>query len=182
MLSCRSTSREQRRPEPLLGAAPSRWGAASPALGARVPEDAAMGMMGWSSTSMAARYQWLTDPIRRDLARRLGASRRMGRDLHSRRSDHKEGRLGEARDTPVDAWRDEALLSLPYPCGGRARLRLARFRVLEAAVGLVKLLSVRERLAGGGWKWSAAYLRRHGQPRRGVAGVLLPGEHAVELQ
>src|SRR3954452_21095936 len=119
MLSCRSTSREQRRPEPLLGAAPSRWGAASPALGARVPEDAAMGMMGWSSTSMAARYQWLTDPIRRDLARRLGASRRMGRDLHSRRSDHKEGRLGEARDTPVDAWSGEDLLSLPYPCGGQ---------------------------------------------------------------
>src|SRR3954453_18931422 len=162
MLSCRSTSKDQPRPEPLLGAAPSCWGAASAALGARPPEAAAMGSMGgparrWSPGRTPDR------PIRRDVARRLGASRRIGRDLHGRRSDHKEGRLGEARDTPVDAWRDEALLSLPYPCGGRARLRLARFRVLEAAVGLVKLLSVRERLAGGGWKWSAAYLRRHGQ-------------------
>jgi integrase len=28
--------------------------------------------MGWSSTAMAARYQHVTDPIRRDVARRVG--------------------------------------------------------------------------------------------------------------
>jgi len=37
-----------------------------------VPERTVMGIMGWSSTSMAARYQHVTDPIRRDVARRLG--------------------------------------------------------------------------------------------------------------
>jgi integrase len=31
-----------------------------------------MGIMGWSSTAMAARYQHVTDPIRRDVARRVG--------------------------------------------------------------------------------------------------------------
>jgi integrase len=29
-------------------------------------------IMGWSSTAMAARYQHVTDPIRRDVADRLG--------------------------------------------------------------------------------------------------------------
>jgi len=28
--------------------------------------------MGWSSTAMAARYQHITDPIRRDIAKRVG--------------------------------------------------------------------------------------------------------------
>jgi Phage integrase family len=37
-----------------------------------VPERAAMGVMGWSSTAMAARYQHMTDPIRQDIARRVG--------------------------------------------------------------------------------------------------------------
>jgi hypothetical protein len=37
-----------------------------------VPERAVMGIMGWSTTAMAARYQHLTDPIRRDVARRVG--------------------------------------------------------------------------------------------------------------
>ncbi len=32
-----------------------------------------MSIMGWSSTAMAARYQHVTDPIRRDVARRGGA-------------------------------------------------------------------------------------------------------------
>ena len=31
-----------------------------------------MGIMGWSSTSMASRYQHVTDPIRRDVAARVG--------------------------------------------------------------------------------------------------------------
>jgi integrase len=37
-----------------------------------VAERAAMGIMGWASTSMAARYQHLTDPIRQDIAKRVG--------------------------------------------------------------------------------------------------------------
>jgi integrase len=37
-----------------------------------VPERTVMGIMGWSSTSMAARYQHVTDPIRRDVAARVG--------------------------------------------------------------------------------------------------------------
>ena len=37
-----------------------------------VPERTVMSVMGWSSTSMAARYQHVTDPIRRDVARRMG--------------------------------------------------------------------------------------------------------------
>jgi hypothetical protein len=31
-----------------------------------------MSIMWWSSTAMAARYQHVTDPIRRDVARRVG--------------------------------------------------------------------------------------------------------------
>ena len=31
-----------------------------------------MGIMGWSTTAMAARYQHVTDPIRLDVARRVG--------------------------------------------------------------------------------------------------------------
>jgi integrase len=31
-----------------------------------------MSVMGWSSTSMAARYQRETDPIRHDVARQMG--------------------------------------------------------------------------------------------------------------
>jgi integrase len=38
-----------------------------------VPEPTVMGVMGWSSTALAARYQYITDPIRRDVASRLGA-------------------------------------------------------------------------------------------------------------
>lgn len=37
-----------------------------------VPERAVMGIMGWASTSMAARYQHITDPIRADIARQSG--------------------------------------------------------------------------------------------------------------
>ena len=33
-----------------------------------VPERTVMGIMGWSSTAMAARYQHVTDPIRREVA------------------------------------------------------------------------------------------------------------------
>jgi integrase len=37
-----------------------------------VSERAAMGIMGWSTTAMAARYQHLTARIRRDIADRVG--------------------------------------------------------------------------------------------------------------
>jgi integrase len=37
-----------------------------------VPGHTVMSVMGWSSTSMAARYQHVTDPIRRDVANRIG--------------------------------------------------------------------------------------------------------------
>lgn len=31
-----------------------------------------MGLMGWSTTAMAARYQHITDHVRRDIAKRIG--------------------------------------------------------------------------------------------------------------
>jgi integrase len=37
-----------------------------------VPERAVMGVMGWSNTAMAARYQRMTAAIRRDVAHRVG--------------------------------------------------------------------------------------------------------------
>jgi len=37
-----------------------------------VPERAVMGVMGWSNTAMAARYQHMTSTIRRDVAHRVG--------------------------------------------------------------------------------------------------------------
>jgi integrase len=36
-----------------------------------VPERTVMGIMGWSSNSMAARYQHITDPIRHEVAARV---------------------------------------------------------------------------------------------------------------
>ena len=36
------------------------------------PERTVMDIMGWSSTAMAARYQHVTDPIRREVAARVG--------------------------------------------------------------------------------------------------------------
>jgi integrase len=37
-----------------------------------MPERTVMGVMGWSWTSMAARYQHVTDPIRHEVASRVG--------------------------------------------------------------------------------------------------------------
>jgi len=37
-----------------------------------VPERAVMGIMGWSHTAMAARYQHITAVIQRDIATRVG--------------------------------------------------------------------------------------------------------------
>lgn len=49
----------------------ARHSAATVLLLLGVPERAAMGIMGWSTTAMAARYQHITDPIRREVARRV---------------------------------------------------------------------------------------------------------------
>ena len=50
----------------------ARHTAATVLLVLGVPERTGMSIMGWSSTSMAARYQHVTDPIRREVARRVG--------------------------------------------------------------------------------------------------------------
>lgn len=50
----------------------ARHTAATVLLVLGVPERTVMGIMGWSSTAMAARYQHITDPIRRDVANRVG--------------------------------------------------------------------------------------------------------------
>jgi integrase len=50
----------------------ARHTAATVLLVLGVPERTVMSVMGWSSTAMAARYQHVTDPSRRDVARRVG--------------------------------------------------------------------------------------------------------------
>ncbi len=50
----------------------ARHTAATVLLVLGVPERTVMSIMGWSSTSMAARYQHVTDPIRREVADRVG--------------------------------------------------------------------------------------------------------------
>lgn len=49
----------------------ARHTAATVLLLLRVPERAVMGVMGWATTAMAARYQHLTDPILTDVAKRV---------------------------------------------------------------------------------------------------------------
>jgi len=51
----------------------ARHTAATVLLVLGVPERTVMSIMGWSSTSMAARYQHVTDPIRREVADRVGS-------------------------------------------------------------------------------------------------------------
>lgn len=50
----------------------ARHTAATMLLVLGVSERTVMSVMGWSSTAMAARYQHVTDPIRRDVAARVG--------------------------------------------------------------------------------------------------------------
>ena len=50
----------------------ARHTAATVLLVLGVPERTVMGIMGWSSTSMAARYQHVTDPIRQVVAAQVG--------------------------------------------------------------------------------------------------------------
>lgn len=54
----------------------ARHNAATVLLVLGVPERTVMSIMGWSSTSMAARYQHVTDPIRREVANRVGGWKR----------------------------------------------------------------------------------------------------------
>jgi integrase len=50
----------------------ARHTAATVLLFPGVPERAVMGVMGWSNSAMAARYQHITDAVRRDVAQRVG--------------------------------------------------------------------------------------------------------------
>lgn len=50
----------------------ARHTAATVLLVLGVPERTVMGIMGWSSTAMAARYQQVTDPIRHVVAAQVG--------------------------------------------------------------------------------------------------------------
>jgi integrase len=50
----------------------ARHTAATVLLVLGVPERTVMDVMGWSSTAMAAHYQHVTDPIRREVATRVG--------------------------------------------------------------------------------------------------------------
>ena len=50
----------------------ARHTAATVLLVLGVPERTTMGIMGWSTTAMAARYQHVTDPIRATVARQVG--------------------------------------------------------------------------------------------------------------
>jgi integrase len=50
----------------------ARHTAATVLLVLGVPARTVMGIMGWSSTSMAARYQHITDPIRQVVADQVG--------------------------------------------------------------------------------------------------------------
>ncbi|TDT40693.1 phage integrase family protein [Streptomyces sp. BK208] len=49
----------------------ARHTAATVLLSLGVPERAAMGLMGWSTTAMAARYQHMVDAVRADIARQV---------------------------------------------------------------------------------------------------------------
>lgn len=50
----------------------ARHTAATALLLLGVPERTVMAVMGWSNTAMAARYQHVTDTIRRDVAHQVG--------------------------------------------------------------------------------------------------------------
>ena len=50
----------------------ARHTAATVLLVLGVPERTVMEIMGWSTTGMAARYQHVTDPIRQEVAARVG--------------------------------------------------------------------------------------------------------------
>ncbi len=57
-----------------------------------VPERAVMGLMGWSSTSMAVRYQHITDQVRQDIAKQLDGLIWESRRRRRRRARARAGR------------------------------------------------------------------------------------------
>jgi len=66
----------------------ARHTAATVLLVLGVPERTVMSIMGWSSTAMAARYQHVTDPIRREVAGRVGRLLWSGPEEGAGRGDH----------------------------------------------------------------------------------------------
>lgn len=58
----------------------ARHTAATVLLLLEVPERTVVAIMGWSSTAMAARYQHVTDRIRRGVAKRVGGLLWPGKD------------------------------------------------------------------------------------------------------
>jgi integrase len=58
----------------------ARHTAATVLLLLEVPERTVVDIMGWSSTAMAARYQHVTDRIRRGVAKRVGGLLWPGKD------------------------------------------------------------------------------------------------------
>lgn len=79
----------------------ARHTAATVLLVLGVPERTVMSIMGWSSTSMAARYQHVTDPIRREVANRVGGLL-FGETGRGRDSDSYQGRVPyDARPVPT---------------------------------------------------------------------------------
>lgn len=65
----------------------ARHTAATVLLVLGVPERTVMAIMGWSSTAMAARYQHVTDPIRLDVAQRVGVLLWTAEETKQRPSD-----------------------------------------------------------------------------------------------
>lgn len=69
----------------------ARHTAATVLLALNVQDRAVMGVMGWSSPKMAVRYQHVTDPIRKEIAKRVGGL--LWRDKKTR----KKGQEGDGR-------------------------------------------------------------------------------------
>ena len=74
-----------------------------------VPERAVMGVMGWSNTAMAARYQHVTATIQRDIATRVGGLIWQPRQASETRSETRRRTPGcprrEARRFAWSGWR-----------------------------------------------------------------------------
>ncbi len=68
-----------------------------------VPERAVMGVMGWSNTAMAARYQHMTTAIRRDVAQRVSGLLWKPATADSGSADAAEGEAEPDAGTPADA-------------------------------------------------------------------------------
>jgi integrase len=69
-----------------------------------VPERTVMDVMGWSSTAMAARYQHVTDPIRREVATRIGGLLWAPKTPTETRSETEALHAAQARIGRVGVW------------------------------------------------------------------------------